>query len=71
MLLNQLNIGAFSESLKLCCYMRLQMSSPDKYQTEALVDIARLFGWSKFVIIADNSDYGAPFLIEITYFTTK
>ena len=40
---------------------RLQMSSPDKYQTEALVDIARLFGWSKFVIIADNSDYGAYF----------
>ena len=34
------------------------MSSPDIFQTQALIDVGKHFRWKRFCIIADDNDYG-------------
>ena len=34
------------------------MSAPDNYQSEALVEIMKMFGWNRFALLASLNEYG-------------
>ena len=36
----------------------MQMSAPDSFQSEAVIDLMKIYGWKRFAIIASVADYG-------------